>query len=126
MAQAAEAARYRALFSVAQRAALVVTDDGTVLEANGVFMQASGYPLASVTGAPYSDFWDEADVDLVEQEVRAAMSPAAKPTKAEHRFVTSDGARLWATVTTVPILTGPNAGCQVIVLLEDLSEEEAG
>jgi len=126
MAQAAEAARYRALFSMARRAALVVADDGTVLEANDVFLKASGYPLASVTGAPYSDFWEEADVDMVEQECRAAMSPEAKPTKAERRFVTSDGSRLWVTVTTVPILTGPKAGCQVIVLLDDLSEAAAG
>ena len=125
-AQAAEAARYRALFSVARQAALVVADDGTVMEVNDVFTQTSGYPLASVVGAPYSDFWDEEDVDMVDQEFRAAMSPEAKPTTAERRFVTSDGERLWATVTTVPVLTGPKAGCQVIVLLDDLSEVPEG
>lgn len=126
MAEAAEAARYRALFSVARRATLVVTDDGTVLEANDVFAQTSGYPLASVVGTPYSDFWDEEDVDMVEQELRAAMSPQAEPTTAERRFVTSGGERLWATVTTVPIHTGPKAGCQVIVLIDDLSEVPEG
>ena len=125
-AQAAEAARYRALFSVARQAALVVADDGTVMEVNDVFTQTSGYPLASVVGAPYSDFWDEEDVDMVDQAFRAAMSPEAKPTTAERRFVTSDGERLWATVTTVPVLTGPKAGCQVIVLLDDLSEVPEG
>lgn len=125
-AQAAEAARYRALFSVARRAALVVTDDGTVLEANDVFAQTSGYPLAGVAGTPYSDYWDEEDVDIVEQELRAAMSPGAEPATVERRFVTSGGERLWATVTTVPILTGPKAGCQVIVLLDDLSELPEG
>ncbi len=126
MAEAAEAARYRALFSVARRARLVVTDDGTVLEANDVFAQTSGYSMASVVGTPYSDFWDEEDVDMIEQELRAAMSPHAEPTTAERRFVTSGGERLWATVTTVPILTGPKAGCQVIVVIDDLSEMPEG
>lgn len=125
-AQAAEAARYRALFDVERRAVLVVADDGTVLEASDVFAQTSGYPLASVEGAPYLDFWEEEDVDVIEQELRAAMSPGAKPVTAERRFLTSAGERLWATVTTVPILTGPKAGCQVIVLLDDLSEVPEG
>jgi PAS domain S-box-containing protein len=125
-AQAADAARYQALWSVARRAALVVTSDGTVLEANDVFTQASGYPVASIEGAPYSDFFEEDAIDLVHQELRAAMSPDATPTSVERRFVTSDGEHLWATVTIVPILTGPQAGAQAIVLLDDLSDVPEG
>ncbi|GMR12029.1 MAG: hypothetical protein BMS9Abin29_0216 [Gemmatimonadota bacterium] len=120
--QADEAALYRAMFSAARRAMVVVAENGTILEANDAFAQAAGQPLASVEGAPYSDFWEDDDAEVVRQELLAAMSPEAKPTSAERRFVTGDGEPLWAAVTTVPILTGPRAGHQVIVLFDDLSE----
>ncbi len=122
MNQSAEAARYRALFAAAGRATVVVDRDRIVVEANDAFSEISGYPIAAAEGAPYSDFWAEADEATVDLELRAAMAPEAQSTTAERRFVTREGEHLWATVTTIPIKTGPKAGEQVIVVFDDLSE----
>lgn len=120
--QSAEAARYRALFGHWGRAVVVVDSAGVVVEANDAFLEMSGYPRATAEGIPYADLWADADEDGVEQDLRQAMAPNARATTAERRLTTRDGETLWATVTTIPIKTGPDAGDKVIVVFDDLSE----
>ena len=122
------AEHFRTIFEASKLAVLLVDLHGLVMEANPAFRRAFGYGEHDLDGRPLAELVVPDEREPVEAEQRSLAGGAAARVEAERRFLSADGAVLWARALSTIVTNADGEPDHVMVLLEDLAEvtESAG
>ena len=120
------AEHFRTIFEVSKLVILLVDLHGIVLEANPAFRRAFGYGEDDLRGRPFQELVVPEERAPVAQEQRSLAEGGAARVQAELRFLSADGAVLWARSLSTLVSDTNGDPNHVMVLLEDVAEVTEG
>ena len=120
------AEHFRTIFEASKLAILLVDLQGLVIEANPAFRRAFGYGDADLHGRPLAELVVPEERRPVAVERRTLTDRGAERIEAERRFLSADGAVLWARCLSTLVTDAEGAPDHIMVLLEDLAEVAEG
>ena len=117
-------ARFRSIFESAASGMAFLTTEGSVLEANPAFCQASGYSHTEVRGlnvieVTHPDFREK--TRKVYREIAAGRREVAHYEKA---YLTKDGRTVWGDVTLARVQEGDCEEVYVVAIVHDITERK--
>lgn len=120
------AEHFRTIFEESKLAILLVDLHGMVLEANPAFQRAFGYGEQQVRGRPLEELVVPEERGVMAQQQRSLTDGRAPRVDAERRFLSGDGAVLWARTISTLVNDAQGEPSHVMILLEDLAEVTEG
>ena len=120
------AAHFRTIFDASKLAILLVDLHGLVIEANPAFRRAFGYGEGDLHGRPLEELVVTEERGAVADEQRSLADGALPRVQSERRFLSGDGAVLWAHCLSTMVKNSAGEPDHVMVLLEDLAEVTEG
>ena len=120
------AACFRTIFEASKLAILLVDLHGLVMEVNPAFRRAFRYGKEDLRGWPLADLVVPEERATVADEQRGLTGGAAPGAEAERRFLSGDGAVLWARSLSTLVSDADGEPNHVMVLLDDLAEASEG
>jgi PAS domain S-box-containing protein len=97
--------------------------DGTIVDANEIFLKAMGYRLEEVKGKHHSMFVEEAYRNSAEYREFWAKLNRGEPQAGEHRRVTKSGKEIWIQGSYNPIMDPNGKPCKVVKYAADITEQ---
>jgi PAS domain S-box-containing protein len=119
------AEHFRTIFEASKLAILLVDLQGLVIEANPAFRRAFGYEEHDPSGRPLAELVLPEERGAVADEQRS-LSTGTPRIETERRFLSSDGAALWARSLATLVTDAEGQPDHVMILLDDLAEVTEG
>ena len=120
------AEHFRTIFDSSKLAILLVDLHGMVLEANPAFQRAFGYDEKELNGRPLEELVVPDERSVIAQQQRSLTDGRAPRVDAERRFLSGDGAVLWARTISTLVNDAQGQPNHIMILLEDLAEVTEG
>ncbi|GAB2584548.1 hypothetical protein Aab01nite_54030 [Paractinoplanes abujensis] len=98
--------------------------EGTVLEANDVFLGLMGYRLEEIVGRHHRIFVDAAEADRPEYRAFWEKLGRGEFHSAEYRRIAKDGREVWIRATYNPILDADGKPVKVVKFANDVTAEK--
>ena len=119
------AEHFRTIFEASKLAILLVDLQGMVVEANPAFRRAFGYEQDDPSGQPLAELVLPEERDAVAAKQRS-LGAGTSRIETERRFLSSDGAVLWARSLSTLVTDADGQPAHIMVLLDDLAEVTEG
>ena len=116
------AEHFRAIFEESKLAILLVDLHGVVVAANPAFLRAFGYDEEAIRGSPLRDLILPEERAAVTREQRSLADGGPTSLAAERRFLSEDGAVLWARCISSLVVDAQGEPNHVMMVLEDVAE----
>jgi PAS domain S-box-containing protein len=113
---------FRAIFEESKLAILLVDLHGVVLEANPAFQRVFGYGNDELAGRALQELVVPDERGAVAREQRTLSGGGTVRVAAERRFLSEDGAVLWARSISSLVVDAHGEPDHIMVLLEDIAE----
>jgi methyl-accepting chemotaxis protein len=105
------------------RARIEFTPDGTVLTANGLFLDLMGYTLAEVKGQPHARFVSPAEQGSEAYRAFWDALRRGEPQTREFKRFAKDGREVWIQATYNPVLDRARRVTRVVKLASDVTAQ---
>ncbi len=117
--------RFRATFEQAAVGMCHADLDGRLLRVNRRFCDIAGYPAASLLGRNFREFSFAEDLPREERLIERVRSGDISTYCLEKRYISKDGAMVWANVTVSLIFDADGRPKHFLGVIEDISQRKA-
>jgi len=105
------------------QAVIELSPDGSLLDANEIFLQLVGYSLADIQGRHYSALIEAGRHDSTEYKALWDRLTRGEPDIAVHRFISRDGVPVFLRGAYVPVLSARGAVSRIVVHAQDVTAQ---
>lgn len=98
--------------------------DGTIIDANAVFLQVVGYTLPQIVGKKHAMFVEPGYATSHEYKAFWAQLNNGQAVERQFLRIGNNGKRIWLQAIYTPVLDGANKPCKVVKFATDITSEK--